>query len=172
MDFYPQVENRTLHPSYLMCQRFQKRLIYYTSPESTKLFHPREGINVVSTIKIRMNLCFSVAKNVVPVEDIIEMHNVENKITKAEIYNASICCHCIVWYLKICLEYLNEVKNVFTWMIFLLNPSLLRETDNVQTQSPSSVRRKWNTDGQRQTGQIGSHCIGRDNIGLIVTQLL
>ena len=35
------------------------------------MFLMKEGQNVVSAIKSRMNLCFSVAKNVVPVEDIM-----------------------------------------------------------------------------------------------------
>ena len=57
-------------------------------------------------------------------------------------------------------------------MILLFNPYLPRETDNGHTQSPSSVRGKWTTYERRQTGQICPHGIGRDNIGLIVTQLL
>ena len=71
---------------------------------------------MVSSIKIRMNLCFSVAKNVVPIGDILEMHNVENMLTEAARYNASIKCHYITWDLKIRLENLNEVNNGFTWM--------------------------------------------------------
>ena len=127
---------------------------------------------MVSVIKIRMNLCFTVEKNVVPFEDILEIYNFENTITEAGIYNASISCHYIAWFLKICLEDLNEVNNGFTWTIFLLNTSLPREIDNVQIRSPSYVRRKWTTDGQRQTVQIGPHRIGGDNIGLIGTPLI
>ena len=47
------------------------RNIYYISPEQTKIFYPKEGKNVVIAIKIQTNLCFSVKKNVVPVEDIV-----------------------------------------------------------------------------------------------------
>ena len=54
----------------------------------------------------------------------------------------------------------------------LLNPSPHRETYNKCTQSPSSVRRKQTTYGQIQTGQIVSHGIGGDNIGLIGTLLI
>ena len=71
---------------------------------------------MVRTIKIRMNLCFAVAKNVVPVEDILEMHNVENTLTESELYNESIHCHYIAWYIKTLLDNLNELNNVFPWM--------------------------------------------------------
>ena len=50
--------------------------IYYIYPESTKLFHPKEGVNLVSKINIRINLCFTVAKHLVHVEDILDMQNV------------------------------------------------------------------------------------------------
>ena len=56
---------------------------------------------MVSAIKIHMNLCFSVANNVVPVEYIIEMHNVDGTITEAGRYSERIWCHYIVWDLKI-----------------------------------------------------------------------
>ena len=85
---------------------------YNISPEETKLFHPEEGQNVVIAIKIRINLCFSVANNVVPVEDILNMHSVENTLAEAARYNARIWCHYIAWALKIRLENLNEVKIV------------------------------------------------------------
>ena len=54
----------------------------------------------------------------------------------------------------------------------MLNPSPPGETDDGQTHSPSSVRRKWTTDRRTQTGQIGPHGIGGDNIGLIFTPLI
>ena len=63
-----------------------------------------------------MNFCFSVANNVVPVEDILEMRNVEDTLTKAARYNAIIWCHYIAWDLKICLDNFNGVNNGFTWM--------------------------------------------------------
>ena len=59
---------------------------------------------------------FSMGKNVVPVEDILDMHHVEDKFTESERYNARISCYYIAWALKICGENLNEVKNGFTWM--------------------------------------------------------
>ena len=51
-----------------------------------------------------------------PVEDIIEMHNVDNIITESERYNERIWCHYITCALKICLNNLNEVNNILTWM--------------------------------------------------------
>ena len=95
--------------------------IYYISPEETKIFHPKEVQILVSAIKIRINLCFSVSKNVVPVEDILgilEMHNVDYVLTEVARYNARIRCHYISWDLKIRLDNLNEVNNGFTWMKF------------------------------------------------------
>ena len=57
------------------------------------MFHPKEVQNLVSAIKSRMNFCFAVSNNVVSVEDILDMHNVENTLTESAIYNASIHCH-------------------------------------------------------------------------------
>ena len=37
---------------------------------------------MVSAIKIRTNMCFSVANNVVPVEDILEMHDFDDTLTE------------------------------------------------------------------------------------------
>ena len=45
---------------------------------------------LVSAINIRMNLCFSVGNNVVPVENILEMHNIYDPLTEASRYNARI----------------------------------------------------------------------------------
>ena len=50
------------------------------------------------------------------VEDILNMHNVDDVLTESERYNARIQCHYIAWDLKIRLENLNEVNNGFTWM--------------------------------------------------------
>ena len=61
-------------------------------------------------------MCFSVANNVMSVEDILEMHSVDNMLTEAVSYNARIWCHYISWDLKIRLENFNEVNNVFNWM--------------------------------------------------------
>ena len=55
--------------------------IYYISPEETRMFHPKEEQNVVIAIKIRMDPCFSVGKNVVTVEGILDIHNVDNVLT-------------------------------------------------------------------------------------------
>ena len=55
--------------------------IYYISPGETKPFLPNEHQNVVSAIKIRMNINFLVANNVVTVEYILEIHNVDNALT-------------------------------------------------------------------------------------------
>ena len=90
--------------------------IYYIPPEETNMFHPKEVLNVVNAINIQMGLFFSVSNNVVPVEDILEMHNVDKTLTKSDRYNARISCHYIAWALKIHLEILNEVNNGFTWM--------------------------------------------------------
>ena len=65
-----------------------------------------------------MNLCFYLEKNEVHVEDILEMHNVDDTLTEAARYNARIQCHYISWDLKILLDNLDEVNNGFTWMKF------------------------------------------------------
>ena len=80
------------------------------------MFHPKEVQNVVSAIKIQMNVCFSVAKTLVPVEDILDMHNVDNKMTDSVRYNAGIWCHYIAWDIKNRLYNLNKVNNNFAWM--------------------------------------------------------
>ena len=71
---------------------------------------------MVSAIKIRINLYFSVANSVVPVEDILKMYNVDGALTEVARYNARIQRHYIAWALKIHQENLNEVNNGFTWM--------------------------------------------------------
>ena len=48
---------------------------------------------MVSAIKILMNLYFAVAKNEVPVGNIIDTNNVEDMLTEAESYNGRIQCH-------------------------------------------------------------------------------
>ena len=63
---------------------------------------------MVSAINIRMNLCFYISKNVVPVEDILDVHNVDNILTDVARYSAKIWCHYISWYLKNRLDHLNE----------------------------------------------------------------
>ena len=70
---------------------------------------------MVSAIKIQM-FFFAIANNVLPVEDIINMNNVDDMLTESARYNASIWCHYIAWALKIRLDDLNEVNNGFTWM--------------------------------------------------------
>ena len=71
---------------------------------------------MVSKIKSRMNLCFVASKKLVPVNYIIDMHNVEDALNEEAVYNASIRCHCIAWNIKICLGHLNELDNGFAWM--------------------------------------------------------
>ena len=71
---------------------------------------------MVSEIKIRIDFCFFIAKNVVPIEDILEMCGVDNMLNEVERYNARIWRHYIAWYIKICLGDLNEVKNGITWL--------------------------------------------------------
>ena len=51
-----------------------------------------------------------------PVEDILEMHNVDDILTEAARYNAIICCHYISWDIKIRLNNLNKVNNGFACM--------------------------------------------------------
>ena len=69
---------------------------------------------MVSSIEIRLD--FFLWENIVPVEDILDMHHVDDKFTDSERYNARIWGHYIAWALKICGDNLNEVKNGFTWM--------------------------------------------------------
>ena len=91
--------------------------IYYILPEAMKLFHLKEGQNMVSRIQIQM-VFFAVANNVVPVEDILDITNFDNTLTEAAIYNARICCRYIAWDKKTSLYCLNEANNGFTWMKF------------------------------------------------------
>ena len=84
--------------------------IHYISPEETKLFRQNKVQNVVSAIKIRINSCFDVANNVVPFEDVMNMHNVYNNLTESARYNVRIQCQYIAWALKTHLENFNEVK--------------------------------------------------------------
>ena len=79
------------------------------------MFYPKEVPNLVSAIRIRIDLCFSIANNVVPVEDILDMHSIEYTLTKAARYNIRIQCHYIAWYIKIRL-FFNEVNNGFNRM--------------------------------------------------------
>mmetsp|Transcript_22847 Transcript_22847/g.49599 ORF Transcript_22847/g.49599 Transcript_22847/m.49599 type:complete len:118 (-) Transcript_22847:37-390(-) len=55
--------------------------IFYISTEAIKLFHPKEGQTVVDAIKNRMDLCFGVANNTVPLEAVLEMHDVDETMT-------------------------------------------------------------------------------------------
>ena len=105
---------RVLHPNCLICQHFQKGQLYITFYLKTKLFSQKEIPNVVSAIKIRIDSCFYVANNVVPVQDILDIHIVDDTITEAARYNARIWCHYIAWGIKILLKHLNEVNNCFT----------------------------------------------------------
>ena len=57
------------------------------------MFHPKEVQNLVSAIKSRMNFCFAVSNNVVPVEDILKVNDFDNTPTEAAIYNARIHFH-------------------------------------------------------------------------------
>ena len=57
-------------------------IVYYISSKETKLLQPKEVQNVVSAIKIRMTF-FSEENNVVPVEDILGIHNVDDTLTEA-----------------------------------------------------------------------------------------
>ena len=69
--------------------------IYYIYPGKSKLFHPKLVQNVVIAIKIQMNSCFPVAKNLVPVEDILEINNFDDTLNEAARYNARIWGHYI-----------------------------------------------------------------------------
>ena len=79
----------------------EKTSIYYIFSEENELFRPKEVPNLVSAINIQTNLCFHVAKRILPVEDIHEMHSLGNMLTEAASYNTRILCHYISWDLKI-----------------------------------------------------------------------
>ena len=51
-----------------------------------------------------------------PVEDILDIHNVEDTLTETKMYNTRIWCHYIAWDIRIRLDNLNEVNNGFTSM--------------------------------------------------------
>ena len=63
-------------------------------------------------VQSRYEWVFLCINNVVHVEDILDIHIVDNTLTEAERYNASIRCHYISQDLKIRLENLNYVKMV------------------------------------------------------------
>ena len=65
-------------------------IIYYIPPEETRLFRPKEGQIAVGAMKIRMNLCFAGANNLVPVEDILKMYNVDDTLSEAARYTSRI----------------------------------------------------------------------------------
>ena len=54
-----------------MSEISEGKSIYYIPPEEIKMFHLKWVQNVVSAIRILMNLCISVANNVVILEDIV-----------------------------------------------------------------------------------------------------
>ena len=87
--------------------------IYYVSSEAKKLFNPREGQNVISAIQERMTLCFGVANNDVPLDAVLEGHDVDDTMTETAKCNARIRCHYMAWALKIRLNYMNDLS--FTW---------------------------------------------------------
>ena len=59
---------------------------------------------------------FSVANNVVSVENILEIHNVDNALTEVARYNARVWYHYISWAVQICLYNLNGLNNDFALM--------------------------------------------------------
>ena len=90
-------------------------IIYYIYPEKPIYFiQNRAKMWLVQSI---LEWIFLLQKKiVVPLEDILEMHNVDNTLTEVAKYNASIRFHYIALALKICLDNLNEVNNGFTWI--------------------------------------------------------
>ena len=78
-----------------------------------------------------------------PVEDIIEMHNVDYTLTEAERYNARIWRHYISWMLKIRQKNLNEGNNGFTWMgIFIQRCHKMAKAGIFKTINSKTVQ-KW-----------------------------
>ena len=49
------------------------------------------------------------------IEDIVDMHNVDNTLTDSGRYNASIWYNYTAWVIKIFLDNLIEVNYCFTW---------------------------------------------------------
>ena len=49
--------------------------IFSLSTNAINLFLPKYGQTIVAEMKFRMNLCFAVARNEVPVDIIIELHD-------------------------------------------------------------------------------------------------
>ena len=63
------------------------KIIYHISTEGKNIFRIKKGQYMVSLINIRF---FSVSNNVVPVEDILDMHIVDYTLTESSRYNARI----------------------------------------------------------------------------------
>ena len=61
-----------------------------------------------------MNLCLGLARNEVPVDTVLEIHDASELETAR--YNARIWCHYIGWSLKICIDDLDKVESDCTWL--------------------------------------------------------
>ena len=68
----------------------------------TKVIQNMIGPKITTSKKVSMIF------NVVPVEDILGVHNVDYARTESLGYTAEIWCHYISWALKIRLDHLNE----------------------------------------------------------------
>ena len=63
-----------------------------------------------------MNLCLGLARNEVPVDTVLEIHDASELETAR--YNARIWCHYISWALKICIGNLDKDKYDCIWLEF------------------------------------------------------
>ena len=90
-----------------------KTFILFLSTNSVNIFRPKYRQTVVAEMKFRMNLCFAVARNEVPVDIVFEIHDA--LVSETARYNACIWCHYIGWDLNICIGNLDKYEFASTW---------------------------------------------------------
>ena len=98
---------------------------------------------MVSAIMTQTNFCFTVEKNVVPVEDILSMHNIDDTLTEEARYNTRIWCYYIACDLEINLENLNEVNNCLTWINYFTQGFHNMAKAGIFKMSNGKTVRKW-----------------------------
>ena len=90
-----------------------KTSIFSLSTNAINIFPPKYGQNIVVVMKCRMNMCFGVARNEVPVDIVLELHDA--LVSETLRSNACIWCQYIGWVLKICVDNLDKDECTCTW---------------------------------------------------------
>ena len=79
---------------------------FFLFDNAINIFSPKDRQTVVAAMKWRMNLCFVLEQNEVPVDIVIELHG--TSVSKTVIYNAHIWCHYIGWALNIQIFFIDD----------------------------------------------------------------